>query len=417
MNLSGPKEGLWKDFASGEGGNIFQLIQREKGLSFKDSVTYLADILKVKVEPMAKSIAPSLQQTTSLKDAKDMASRLNAVSELQMKSKPIGGTIAETYLNKERGITEELASDLRYLPKNTSFMYQGERKILTHSCLAAFGRDHKGRLSSVQLTKLTEEGERALTHDGQKLTKIQYGIAKGSFVCLQEDKTHDRVFIAEGIETALSLKEAGLKGRIMASLGIHNISNYQGSEKEVILCADNDAHKQDSQTHKIMENTKDQFITQGKSASIIRPSQPGDDFNDVLKKQGVQSVQSYVKPYLDPNKEKLTQPSISSQNRAQATKTTYYPVEKTNSIDVIADYIQSKLRDIKAYEGTHLADRAKEELKDYMQTLQKNETLFQTIKDQNKDLFKEFQKEFQKQFQKESQEQAVSRSRGFDLGM
>lgn len=273
INLSGPKAGLWKDFESGEGGNLIQLVQREKNMSFKDAVSYLANTLNInslteipfkkdsvkdKVAqrniPTAFLTSPSKTQKTpnSLEEdketAKDIASRLNAVSELQMKSKLITGTLAETYLREERGIKGLLADDLRYLPKETTFIYQGERKTLSYPCLAAFGRALNGRLSSVQLTKLTEEGKRALAPDGQKLAKIHYGIAKGSFVCLQEDKTVCRVFIAEGIETALSIKDAGVKGIIVASLGINNIPNYQGSEKEVILCGDNDDHKHNTQT-------------------------------------------------------------------------------------------------------------------------------------------------------------------------
>jgi len=420
--------GFWKDFESGEGGNIIQLIQREKGLSFKDSMTYLGDVLKMnphsttKIQPLMSS---PRQENISLEDLKDRASRLNGVSELQMKSKPIEGSLAENYLRKERGIQGELASDLRYLPKGTTFMYRGERKTLSHSCLAAFGRVENGSLSSVQLTKLDDQGNRAHTFDGQKLTKIQYGLAKGSFVCLQEDNTHNRVFIAEGVETALSLKEAGLKGTIMASLGILNIANYQGSEKEIILCGDNDDHKKilssgltrGSQTHHLLEATKENFQDQGKSVYIVKPSHPGDDFNDVLKKYGIQGVKIYLSPYLDPEKQMRTPQKIPTQDIDTGKQTlggigiskspTTHSTTTTASIDVISDYIQSKMRDIKAYEGTSLAHEAKQELKDYLKTLQKNEPLFQTLKDQNKDLVQEVQKVFQ--------EQMRIRSRGIEM--
>ena len=228
VSIAGPNEGLWNDFESGEKGNFFHLIQREKRLNFNEAVSYLADVLNVKDDlktvPSTKPI--KYNEKISIEAVKDRAQRLNAVSELQMKSKLIEGTLAESYLRQERGITGPLASDLRYIPKGTTFMYQGERKILTHHCLAAFGKDHEGRLSSVQLTKLDDQGKRALTIDGEKWNKIQYGVAKGSFVLLQDDKTTNCVFIAEGLETALSIKEANVKGKIIASLGIHNISNY-----------------------------------------------------------------------------------------------------------------------------------------------------------------------------------------------
>jgi ATP-dependent exoDNAse (exonuclease V) alpha subunit len=472
ITLSGPKSGLWKDFESGEGGNLFQLIQREKGLDFKGSVSYLAEVLNVRSLGEKDMAHPTVSHRPlgsveeSILTAQERASRLNAVSELHMKSTSIAGTVAETYLREERGIKGELTSapqssrgqaiethrgnDLRYLPKGTIFVYQDERKSLHHLCLAAFGRDETGRLSSVQLIKLADTGERALTAEGEKLNKIQYGISKGSFVCVQDDASHSRVFIAEGIETALSLKEAGLKGKIVASLGIHNISNYQGPEREVVLCGDNDAprwdsrtgHKENSQTHVVLEKACDTFQAQDKLVTIIKPTTSGDDFNDVLKKQGRQGVQDYLKPYLlYPNQvegrpsspiegdlerqrniqdqipyqsmtlekqilldntsshqdalglnHQFPEKTIDSQKEtlagysSQSTDVSSNSSSKESSVDIISDYIQTKLKDIKDYAGTSLAEEVRESLKDYLHTLQKNEPLFEAIKGHDKAL-------------------------------
>lgn len=501
VNISGSKTGLWKDFESGEGGNILQLIGREKGLDFKGSVSYLSDRLSIRPLKEDSLKEPSLKEASfqvQAKDkpiydqrskqrgeknrhtpspgeqkqtAKEIAARLNAVSELHMKSTPLEGTVAETYLRQERGIKDQLPQDLRYLPKSTTFMYQDEWKTLPHSCLAVFGRTAEGRLSSVQLTKLTEQGQRALNSDGQKLNKIHYGIAKGSFVCVQEDIPHNRVssrvFIAEGVETALSLKEAGISGKVVASLGIHNIASYQGPEKEVILCGDNDEHKKnlsksftgensdglikESPTHALLEKTEKYFKDQGKITSIIRPTDPGDDFNDVLKKKGVKAVQDYLKPYLDPEKsiassvrDDLSQeysfsgkpagietglsethaltrsspsyhaptkdgdfkgydstyssPSVHASGTPSSSANAHV-VEKEHSLDLISDYIKAKLHDIHAYEGTSLAHEAKNELHAYLTTLEKNETLFDSLKEHNVGLTQELKQVFRVQEQ------------------
>jgi hypothetical protein len=227
-------------------------------------------------------------------------------------------------------------------------------------------------------------------------------------VTLQEDKSNTRVFIAEGVETALSLKEAGLKGTIVASLGIHNMANYKGPQKEIILCGDNDAHKEHSKTHNILEATKENFETQGKSVLIIKPSHTGDDFNDVLKKNNVQGVRAYLKPYLDPEKQMRGQQKIEAQTINNGKQPITEPSRSTAShsasasqlLEVISDYIQSKMKDIKAYEGTSLAHQAKDELRNYLATLQKNDTFFQDLKEQNKELIKEVQKIFQEQQQR-----------------
>ncbi len=302
-------------------------------------------------------------------------------------------------------------------------MYKKEWTTLTHSCLAAFGVNSEGRIRSVQITRLTAQGKRALTFEGKKLNKLQYGIAKGSFVCLQEDSTSNRVFMAEGVETGLSLKEAGLKGTIVASLGIHNLGEYQGPEKEIILCGDNDDHKPHSKTHALLLKIQETFQAQGKTALIIKPTTPGDDFNDVLKKQGVEGVREYVKDYLDHDKQRhmpqLLQDVSSGKHTItdkgmlkipsveKSSSSSPQTSSRSDSFEVISEYIRSKIKTIKTFEGCSLGEDAKQELKSYLHTLQKNEPLFQAIKGHNPDLAQEF-----KQLLKE---QERVKSRGMEM--
>lgn len=393
VNIAGPKAGQWKGFESGQGGDIVSLVQREKSLNLKEVVIYLADVLNVRFHTHKEfshyKSSPHIQTQSqpkpqdSLAQLKENAMRLNAVSELNLKSKPIEGTMAESYLQKERYIKGPLAPDLRYIPKGSTFMYQGERRTLQHDSLAAFGRNQDGRLSSVQLTKLDIQGKRALASDGTKLNKIHYGIAKGSFVLLQEGKSTDPVFIAEGIETALSIKQAGVKGKILASMGIHNMANYQGTAKEIIICADNDDHKQNSQTHKTIEHTRNIFESQGKSVSIIKPTQPGDDFNDVLKKQGISGVQEYVKPYLNLDRQVAQNLPIVSNE--------IFSKPEPKPIEIVSNYGGSLLRKVKHFEGYSLGEEAKLELKAYLQLLQKNEITLPALKAHNPQLAQEAQ--------------------------
>ena len=312
----------------------------------------------------------------------------------------------------------QLAPDLRYLPKGATFMYGGECKTLQHDCFAAFGRNQEGRLRSVQLTKLSLEGKRALDFKGDKLNKIQYGVSGGSFVTLQTGEHAGRVFIAEGLETALSIKEASVTGKIVGSLGIHNISNYQGPEKEIILCADNDEHKPHSKTHAVIEKAQERFTTQGHSVTVIKPSNSGDDFNDVLKKQGVQGVETYVKPYLNPHREapplSSSMPSRShisaeassfEQTNREAPEMKFPSPTKPNNIEIISKYLSSKIREMKAFEGSSIGDKARQEVKIYMENFDK--ATLQSIKAHDQNLAKELQ-----HFE---QTREMSRGRGVEM--
>ena len=412
VNITGPKEGRWKDFESGQGGDLVSLVQREKNLNLREAVSYLADRLSLSAVKEPSHTKVSVQPITQDKSQqlKEDAMRLNAVSELHLKSKAIEGTVAEIYLQKERHITCALSSNLHYLPQGTTFMYHGIRKTLQHNCLAAFGRNQEGRLRSVQLTKLDPQGRRGLNSDGTKLSKIHYGIAKESFVHLQEDKSSSHIFIAEGVETALSLKQAGIKGTIVASQGIYNVANYKGSQKDIIICADNDENKPRSQTAQVIEQAKFHFQAQDKSVAIIKPQQPGDDFNDVLKKQGIGALQEYVKAYLRPEQEKgpeinaaqkvTTEPSIpnSKQNLIFDSFSPLSPStigssskSERSDIAIVSDYVESLLNKVKNFEGYSLGDDAKQELKTYLQLLQRNEITLPALKSHNPELAQEAQ--------------------------
>lgn len=299
VHIQGGKEGLWYDFAESIGGNIFQFIQHYKGLSFREAVDYCAWFLGVRAEERFLKTKIFSTQMQKKQDEHDKYRRLTSVAELYQKSQSTQGTIAEIYLRKERCIQCDLSNDLRYVPKGTRFIYSNREKILTHDSLAAFGRNSLGELSSVQLTKLNNDGTRACNKEGKKLNKIQYGVAKGSFVTLQSDPQRKQVFIAEGIETALSIKEAGVKGAIVASMGIYNMKNYQGPETKIIICSDNDGKL--AHTNEAIHRTQEYFESQRKSAIILKPNREGQDFNDILKESGIKSIQKYLSDALVSN--------------------------------------------------------------------------------------------------------------------
>lgn len=170
-------------------------------------------------------------------------------------------------------------------------MEQGERRTLTHSFLVAFDRNQNGKLSGVQLTKLTEDGKRALDSQGQKLSQIQVGATTAP-------------------------------------------------------------------------------------------------------------LQDYVKPYpLD----KRTQTSITktpkseAQKRTQPTKTPSSSAEDSNNLNTIAKYIEDKIREIKAYEGTSLGREAKEELRAYLKTFQKDARMLREFKNHSPELVKDIKRLYPKQ--------------------
>ena len=267
--------GLWKDFVNDTGGSIFTLIQRETGGSFKEALSYASRYLG-----FGESLKPlSIKKVEKEIEPKEIDLKTRErVEAVYSKSRSVESTTGEVYLRDHRGIKGSIPDDIRF-----GNLYNKEAQKEVPS-LIAFMRDSDGKLSAYQTIYLDEKSGRKAS---LFLAKKTHGGLSGSFVEIQKEK--GPVYIAEGLETALSLKEAGLEGTILASLGIYNMKNYTGSSKDIVLCADNDGIN--ASTNKVVEKTEALLKEKGYKVDVVRPSKEGQDFNDVLVEHGKEAVQ------------------------------------------------------------------------------------------------------------------------------
>ncbi len=204
--------------------------------------------------------------------------------------------VARQYLGKHRGIeiileNFQLSGDLK-----TNMMWDNGSKQY-YPALIAFARDQEGRITGGQSIYLNKEtGAKA----DIAVNKRSFGKISGSFVEIQQDNQQEYklrnniTIIAEGVETALSLQEAGIKGKIICSLGINNIKNYQPTTGEkIIIAADNDG--QSAISVNIATKAKEQLANKGAVVSVIMPQDIG-DFNDMLKTKGTESIKNLIEP-------------------------------------------------------------------------------------------------------------------------
>jgi hypothetical protein len=288
ISLSGSSLGLWKDHERDEGGDIFKLVMRERGDTFREALVWVAEALRVTPErASAGSYASSERET-------DDTWRLQKVDKLLTASRPLQGTLGERYLREHRGLQGVLSSDIRFVPSawNSSAKQN-------YPALAALARNKDGTVKAIQLVFLdAATGNKADVN----IKKQSYGMLKGAYVQVQ--KGEGAVFVAEGVETALSVKEAGVRGSIYAALGISNFRNvslFLGDKNSpVVMCADQD--KEGSPARQTVEKAVEFLKGEGFSVSVVRPQnvQEKEDFNDVLKREGVKGVQASFKEHLDP---------------------------------------------------------------------------------------------------------------------
>lgn len=303
------RTGAWFDYRdSSLSGGPLQLLTKLKGLSFQEAVDYGASWAGLE-KTSHKERSNSKENKSTLENhlhknnkthentdhTKEERERIQKAQQLWNKGRGIQGTLAEEYLNK-RGIKGPWPQDLRYLSNFKD--HQSGQEL---PCLMAPARSPEGEIRAVQITFLDPEtsGKADLP-----IQKKSFGVLKGSFVTLQKGIEGDPVFVAEGLETALSIKQAKIPGTIKASLGLSNIKRLELKDPNtsIVICADHDAH--DSQASKSLEKTVLSLQERGVKVTVIKPDKLGEDFNDVLKKEGAQKVREMIDKSMGWPKEK-----------------------------------------------------------------------------------------------------------------
>lgn len=308
VRITGEKAGIWHDFAKNKGGDIFDLVMERRGCDFKGAADYLrnsvgitSDIhnsqLRLVYDHENRNITEKYIKAQKAKEREAKAKQV-IVNKLLGSARSIDdGSVAHRYLSQTRAITCNLTNDI----KTASVLYEKETNSYLPAIIA-FARDAEGNITGGQQILLDSKTYNKASID---VPKKSFGRIACSFVdvgstqnVLSVDKSI--TIIAEGLETALSVKQAlsndpnheDKKIKVFCSLGVSNIRNYQPiSGEKIIIAADNDGH--DSITHKTIEKAKLELTNKGAFVEIVRPDKGG-DFNDTLqdKALGEKEIQS-----------------------------------------------------------------------------------------------------------------------------
>jgi len=293
------KTGAWIDYRdSSLSGGPLHLLTKIKGMSFKEALEYGAS--KAGISPEMRELPASQLASQEVQKERDLAkiqedkARIEKAQALWQKGVSIEGTLAERYLREHRKIEGDLPKDLRYLP-----CFKDKALGDTFPCLMVGARSPTGEITGLQLTFLDPDtaGKADLS-----VAKKSYGVLKGSAVTISDgDCASNILFIAEGVETALSLKEAGLQGTIKATLGLSNMRHLapENTSTHLVICADHDAP--DSPAAKSLDKSVFDLQAKGYTVTVVKPEKLGDDFNDVLKTHGPQKIKEIVEKVLPQN--------------------------------------------------------------------------------------------------------------------
>ena len=264
ISLHGADAGSWIDFATGEMGDCIDLIAQAEGLSNTDALSRAVEIIGGDVRQFEAIAAAEQAKQEQLK-----ANRHDYIKRLVKQSRPIKGTVAETYLNS-RGITEYCERSLKFLP-NHKHQLSGE----SFPVLLALVQDKNGRGVAIHRTYLKPDGSGKADVEPNKM---MLGNVNGGAVRLG-GVDDGLIGVAEGIETALSASALNGGVPVWAVLSRAGMVNFELPTDEqieaVAIFRDNDeagemASKQLSNSLEILNE-------------IYAPTRGLNDFNDELR--------------------------------------------------------------------------------------------------------------------------------------
>lgn len=264
--LAGPALGLWRDFATGEHGDLIALIMACRGLGFRGACQWARDWLG---RPHDWASEPAGPQDGT--EAAGKAGSREWALRIWQASRPIAGTDAEAYLCGRSISLPAWPDDLRFHP-NLKHKPSGRR----FGALVALVRDADGNPAGIQRTYLAPGGAGKAPVDQPKMS---LGAVGGGAIRLAE--ATNTVLLTEGVEDGLSALMAW-PYPVWVAPGVTFLKAMRLPQavRTVILAAD-----ADEVGKRAMGEAARRFLTEGRCARLVRLPAGIKDLNDLLRRE------------------------------------------------------------------------------------------------------------------------------------
>jgi hypothetical protein len=269
--IKGAKAGTWKDFATGEGGDLLDLWAAVRGIPLADALREAKDYLGIgaRRERRGEPIRPA---ASVHRESDDDARRRAAALLIWSESIPLAGTLGEEYLGARRGCRlPPSGGDLRFHPRLRFPQPRGDGR--EHPALVALATTVAGN-QPVGIHRLYLE-----PGSPRALAKLRLGGCDEP-VCIRlwpDDAVTCGLGIAEGIETALSL--AHLFRPVWSTIDAGQMARFPvlAGVDALTIAADND-----DAGNRAAAECFGRWRDAGREVTIVRPEQTGADINDVI---------------------------------------------------------------------------------------------------------------------------------------
>jgi DNA primase len=254
-------KGFFHCFGCGAHGDILDWWEKADGLSFVEAAE------RLRREAGAQPIATPRPRSQSERDPEAAKKQADALA-IWRASKPIGGTLAETYLRLARGIGVDLPECLRFHP---GLRFDPSRSDELPAMVASV-TDLAGAVVAIQRTFLLPDGsgKAAIERPKRALGPVTQG-------AVRLGPAGPLVGLAEGIETGLSAMQL-FAVPVWCALGsnLARITLPAGTGKVAIFADRGEAGE------RAADAACAAFRSQRRKVTVRYPSQ-GKDFNDELR--------------------------------------------------------------------------------------------------------------------------------------
>ncbi len=271
VEIAGEEAGQWYDHEAEVGGAGLQLISHVCGLDRRAAYEWARGWLKE-----AASTTDTISSSTEPKTPTSRG-HPEKVDQILRRAVPTVSTPVLSYLSS-RGITVDPPDCIRY--RRSAFNMFG--------ALVALAADAAGEVLAVQQIYLTADGRKAPLGVRKRTNKAVDGWAKRAAVRLPGRAP---LVLCEGVETALSVWQATGQ-EVWACLGISNIGHAPVSDRSTVIIA-RDGDAPGSKADQQIDRAANRLMLRGITVMIATPPE-GQDFNDVLTREGEEAVRSRI---------------------------------------------------------------------------------------------------------------------------
>ena len=290
ITLRGEHAGDWIDFDGGRGGGPLDTLRHATKLSGRALLARAAELAGCSPD------TPNRQQRKPAARAPERDTARDAAA-IRQGAVPITATPAETYL-RQRGLRAPAGADLLFRP-DLMHWATGTR----HPAMIGVVRNRAGEpMAAVHRTYLRVDPGTPEQVGKAPVDKPRMMLGKtgGGAVRLAPIPDDGVLGLSEGIETGLAAMTACPALAVWATLSTSGLEQAQlpPEARRIIILADHDAS---GAGMRAAEAAARRFQREGRQVAIALPPRQGDDFNDLLLREGAEAVRATIQAALDGN--------------------------------------------------------------------------------------------------------------------